>query len=222
MKIGEIPINKVPKDILRKELDTFSLKEKGLKKILSNNQLTTQQKIKKIADEGTIRDIVTLLWMIRDGEGDKQIPQQSSCLHSAKQIFHAVNNNYEGASFECVEAAMLAATILRHKNIDSYLLYMTGMNLGAGHTICVYRTTLGWATIGVGNYDSTRPVVLTESFGLNVNEIFRVATRDRWFTRNIVTYSLRKPEEVHPNFVNGNTQGLFWLNLSTFFRGRWF
>lgn len=222
MRIGDIPINKIPKDVLKKELDTFSLKEEGLKKILANKQLTTQQKIKKIAKEGTLRDIVTLLWLIRDGRGDRQIPQQPSCLHSARQVFDSVNNDFDRASFECVEAAMLAATILQHKGIESYLLYMTGVNLGAGHTVCVYRTSLGWATIGIGNYDSTRPVFLTEHFAININEIFRIATRERWFTRNIMTYSLRKPQEVHPDFVNGNTQSLFWLNLRTFFRGRWF
>ncbi|WP_372366306.1 hypothetical protein [Candidatus Uabimicrobium sp. HlEnr_7] len=222
LRISDIPINEISKDKIKKELDTFSLKEKALKEILADGKLSTHEKIKKIADEGTIRDIVTLLWLLRDGEEEDLIPQKPSCLHSARQIFNAYNKNKQLASFECVEAAMLAAAILREKGIDAYLMYMTGINLGAGHTVCVYRTRLGWATIGIGNHDSMRPVFLTEHFAISINEIFRIATRERWFTRNIMTYALRRLDEVHEDFINGGTKYLFWSNVNILFSGRSF
>ena len=220
MRISEIPISDIPKDELQKQLDNFTMDEEQLEELIRDKKLTTEQKIKKIAKDGTIRDIVLLLWVIN--RSGKKLPEVVNCLHSADQIFKAKAAGKKTSSFECMEASMLAAAILKEKNIDAYLLHMNGTNLLAGHTVCVYRTKQGWATIGVSSYDSTYPSFLRETFDRSINKIFRYATRGRWFTRNIITYSIRRPEEINSQFINKGPTNLFWLNLSTFFRGRWF
>ncbi len=220
MDFDDMPISLITVNELNKEVSKFQAQLLQIRDIVEDEKMDTEEKIDVLAKACTIRDILPLFWYLN--YFGNTLPEKILTLNTAEEIFAAKMEKNEEVSFECVEGAMLAAKILEKKNIKPYILLLHGLNFRSGHAICVYRTTQGWATVGINLDDFIKPVASLREFKEKLNKRFQnYMSRDLNF-RNIIWFSIREPSEIHDDFINGESQFILWQNMGDFFSSRWY